>query len=360
MSHTIDLTQLLGWIDKPAFCVENGVITQVNAAAAACMIPTQVCAADLISAGKEEYAAYADGQLYLSMNINGHSWDACVHTAGNAHIFVLEHGEEQPELRAMALAAMELRMPLADLMTAADHLLPAIGQGNPALAEQSARMNQSLHRILRLVANMSDAARYRAETAARRETMDICAFLEEVFQKASALSQSAGGSLSYTGPRDSILCLVDSEKLERAVYNILSNAIKHTPKGGTVTARLQRHQKRLQLTVHDSGSGIPAQLQSSLYTRYTRQPGLEDSLNGIGLGMSLICSAARAHGGTVLLEQPKSGGTKVTLTLAITQSKDAAVRSPWLKVDYAGGRDHALIELSESLPAGAFQSSSIN
>ena len=71
--------------------------------------------------------------------------------------------------------------------------------------------------------------------------------------------------------------------------------------------------------------------------------------------MVLIRSAAASHGGAVLIDQPEGSGTRVTLTLAIRQDTSGNVRSPLLRMDYAGERDHGLLELSESLPAELFE-----
>ena len=111
----------------------------------------------------------------------------------------------------------------------------------------------------------------------------------------------------------------------------------------------------LHLQVLDSGSGIAQQIRSSIFHRYLRQPGIEDSRWGLGLGMVLIRSAAASHGGTVLIDSPTGAGTRVTMTLAIRQRTEAALRSPILRVDYAGERDHGLIELSDSLPAALYE-----
>ena len=155
--------------------------------------------------------------------------------------------------------------------------------------------------------------------------------------------------------------MVDAEKLERAVYNLISNAVKFTPKGGCIEAKLTRHDNTAHLTITDNGSGIPADQLRSLYFRYLRPSCVEDSRHGIGLGMVMVQAAAAAHNGTVLIEQPKEGGTKVTLTMAIRSQKDGNFRSPpRLTVDYAGERDHGLIELSDLLPASHFKSKKIN
>ena len=73
--------------------------------------------------------------------------------------------------------------------------------------------------------------------------------------------------------------------------------------------------------------------------------------HGIGLGMVLIRSAAAAHGGTVLVRRMPDGGTSITMTLAIRKKTDSTLTSPILHMDYAGGFDHALMELADVLPA---------
>ena len=135
------------------------------------------------------------------------------------------------------------------------------------------------------------------------------------------------------------------------MWNILSNCIRFTPTGGQIQATLTRKGKRLCLTVQDSGSGIADSVRGSVFRRYLRQPAIEDSRYGLGLGMVMIRAAASHHGGAVLIDRPPQGGTRVTVTLAIRQDPVSQLRSPLLKVDYAGERDHALIELSDVLPA---------
>ena len=92
-----------------------------------------------------------------------------------------------------------------------------------------------------------------------------------------------------------------------------------------------------------------------MFSRYLRQPALEDSRYGIGLGMVLIRTAAANHGGAVLIDQPEGTGTRITMTLSIRQSKETVLRSNILRVDYAGERDHGLIELSDCLPAELYE-----
>jgi K+-sensing histidine kinase KdpD len=201
---------------------------------------------------------------------------------------------------------------------------------------------------------MSDAYRYFLETVPQMETRNICALCNDIFAACEPLIRQAEITLRYSVPEEAVFCLVDEEKLERAINNMLSNAIKFAGKGTEIQASLVRKGQLLFLTVSDGGTGIAQDIRSNVYSRYLRQPGIEDGRYGIGLGMVLIRTAASAHGGTVLIETPKGQGTKITMTLAIKQNS-GAVSAPLYRIDYAGEQDHSLIELSESLPLSAYQ-----
>ena len=356
MEQHQDTMAMLDLMIRPAFCVKNGVIVRVNKAAERITIETDQPVIPLLVTGHSEYAEFERGCLYLTLQLHGAEYGASVVSMDGFQVFLLEDEADQAELKAMALAAQTLREPLSSVMTMAGSLLPVVeNAGDPTAADQMARLNRGLFQMLRILGNMSDADRYRIDTQPRMDTRDITALMGELFGKLAVMAGHADIDLAFENLRDSLYCLVDSEKLERAVYNIFSNAMKFTPKGGNITARLTRRENRLYLTVQDSGHGIPESQRSGVYTRFLRHPGLDDSRQGIGLGMVLIRSAATAHGGTVLIEHPKSQGLRVTMTMAIQQNRDGLVRSPGLRVDYAGEWDHSLLELSESLPASLYK-----
>ena len=136
--------------------------------------------------------------------------------------------------------------------------------------------------------------------------------------------------------------------------NMLSNSLKFTSKGGTISASLTRQGRMLHLKIQDSGSGIPDEIRGSIFSRYLRQPMIEDCRHGIGLGMVLIRSAAANHGGTVLVDHPPQGGTRITMTIAIRQNNSNMLHSHIMHIDYSGEKDHALVELSDVLPTSQY------
>lgn len=361
MDNIQNSAAMLNRIPNPAFLVADGIITQANAAAQQRMIPVGSSVDTILVTGKDEYSQFQGGCLHLMVNVCDVSCSFSVTRLTGCDLFELEQDGDLAEFQTMALAAQSLRAPLSSVMTVADRLFPLTCFDNdPAAQEQVARINRGLYQMLRIICNMSDAYRYSLDNTFRSEVRDVGALVEEMFRQHAPLIACAGITLRFQSLKETIYCLVDEEKLERAVGNILSNAIKFTPRGGTIDARLTHRGKLLYLTVQDNGNGIPDELRTSIYNRYQRQPGVEDGRFGIGLGMVLIRSAAAAHGGTVLMEQGRDFGTRITVTIRIQQTGDPMVRSPMIHVDYAGDRDHRLLELADCLPAELYRRENIN
>jgi signal transduction histidine kinase len=339
---------MLDLIIRPAFAAIDGTIQYCNSAARQCMIPENTQVAQLLKDSEEQYRDFTGGCLYLTLWIEDQPFGASVTRMDGFDVFILDEEAEEPQLQALALAAKELRAPLSNLIIAADHLQ---AKGTPEMQ----LLEKNLYHMLRLVSNMSDAARYAQQAVPHQQLQDVPAFIAEIFEKAAMLAEQAGVNLVFANHCDTVISLMDSEKLERGIYNMLSNAIKFSNKGSRIDASLSRKGNKLFLTVTDYGRGIPSDLMGSVFSRHLRQAGMEESRHGIGLGMFMIRSAAAAHGGTVLIEKGKDAGTKLTMTLAIRKDLRGNLSSPLLRPDYAGELDHGLIELADVLPADAFQ-----
>lgn len=338
MEQLTDGTQMLELMLRPAFRAKNRIITQVNQSAAKLFLREGLCLDDIVEAGKEEYASFSGGMLYLTLNLCGQCFGACVVRLEGEDIFTLDQQFESEELRVLALAARELRGPLTSAMLAAQQL-----QG-----QEASRINRSLYQLLRIVGNMSDASGLSPVFLPERQNLN--ALFQEMAEKAAALSASSGIQIRYSGLSEEDCGLVDRQLLERAVLNMLSNALKFTPTGGEILLSLRKTGKQFRLSVTDSGSGIPEAERSTLFSRYLREPALEDPRHGIGLGMLLIRNTAARHGGAVLVDYPEGMGTRVTLTFGNAPEGENQSRANQPRADYAGEQDHALIELSEFLP----------
>lgn len=361
MENTEERLAMLNTIPRPAFLVQDGKIIALNESARQHQLAVGNPIDPLLTTGQQEYNAYNGGSLYLTMKICGENQSVCISPAGDSQLFVLEQEQDMAELQSMALIAKTMRSPLSNVMSVADGLFPMqCFDNDPHAQEKIAKINKGLYQMLRIVCNMSDAYRYAAEQSPHTELRDITRLIQEQFTQSAPLIETSSIRLHYTGPQQAIYGIVDVEKLERAVANIISNALKFTPVNGSIHGKLTCKGKMLYLTVQDSGEGIAPHMRANIYTSYRRQPGIEDPRFGLGLGMVLVRQAAAAHGGTVLMEQGEDFGLRLTMTLAIRQPSETNVRCPMIHMDYTGDRDHRLVELSDVLPYTLYNRENIN
>lgn len=344
METQINAAQMVEHIDRPAFCVAEGIIIAANKGALDRQVPLNASVEPLITDAQEEYAGFRGGILSLTIQVGESKWVASAEDMGTCHLFTLDSGDTGSELRALALAAQKLREPLAGVMASTDRLFSTLVPAEtPSATEQMARINRGLHQMLRIINNMSDAARYSTDKP-RMETRDVDGVLRELFEQAALLCGFSGIQVEYHGLSRPVYSMIDSEQIERCVYNILSNCLKSTPAGGSVRAELTRRGKKLYLTIQDTGCGAA----ETVFNQFLREPGIENSKHGIGLGLKLIQACANAHGGTVLVEPRTDQGLRLTISLPIRL--DNTLHSPALRIDYAGEHSHGLMELSDSLP----------
>lgn len=341
MEQTQDHHIMIQQMNTPAFLVKDGAITDVNRRAAQHLVEIGTPIASILASGQEEYGKLEKGSIYLNIKLCGVSHCCTVTQLDGQQIFVMEDNISNPELQALALAAQKLSMPVSELTLLLEQL-------SNISDTQKAKIDQNLNILQRMLGNMADAGQMIRQKP-RMLTYELCAIFEEVLCKTKSLL--SGLTLEYQLPAQPVYSLAEPEMLKRAIYNLISNAAKFTPQGGLIRATLKQTGNRLYFSVVD---GSTKASPDNVFHRYSRQPGLEDPRFGLGLGMTLVHAAAVNHGGTVLAEQTEGQGLKITMTVAIQKSKETNVRSPILIPDLYGGRDQALIELSDVLPYQAY------
>lgn len=348
-----DKQNYLEMIDRPVFVVKDGIICQVNQLAASRQIHVGDPIEPMLEEHAQTYHRFQGEYLYLTLKIGLGDCGASVIRQEDADVFLLDREVEEEQLQILALAGQQLRMPLSNVMIMAETLLPEL-QEKPETKAFAAQLNKGLFQLLRIVSNMADGAYYQAGKLRNPETTECMRFLSEIVEKAQTMLADSSVRIRYDGLREQVCSVIDRQQTQRAILNLISNAVKFSPAGGCVLIHASVSGKYLQFTVENQGDGINAQIMSSLFQRYQREPAVEDSRHGLGLGLMMIRSVAAAHGGTVLVEQHQ--GTRVTMTMAIRTDTHTDLRTPAMRIgDYLGGRDSALVELSEILPGSAFE-----
>lgn len=339
------INSMLELIERPAFCVYDGKVLYVNQAARQKLIAAGMNVSELLGNDAAAYSSYQGGTQTLTATVSGIPYRVQVFRISDNDIFILE--SEDPQMRAIALAAQNLRGPLNSVMTVADLL-------SCEDSSQIAQLQRGLNRLHRIVCNMSDSYRYQQGNAAHLETTNLSGVFNECMEAIRTHLDSCGIKLQYTGLAAPIWSLADREMLERAIYNLISNAVKFMDANSTLYAKVTQNGNLISFTLQAASYSSNA---VSAFNRYQREPGIEDSRFGIGLGMPLVRAVAAAHGGTVLIDHPDDQTTRITMTLSVTNSSENIIRSSICvpTSNYAGDRDRGLLELSEILPAEAYQ-----
>lgn len=345
------ITEILSLITTGAFSVRNGKITHCNDAAQRILIPVGAPVSVLLSHHQNEYSNFTGGCLFLTLTHNNQALSASVVRMDETDLFVLEEDNDRIELKTLSLTAANMRQPLSSMIATTTSLTAALEENeNPKVRSQLQLMNRNLCRMHRMLCNMSDAIQYADGISHNMICKNIVSVVEDIFIQAQLLCAHSGIKLEYSVPNEKILCTIDEALLERGIYNVLSNAIKFSEEGSVIHATLAHRNKRIYISIQDHGSGIPRSIISGVFHRYRRQPGLEDTRYGLGLGLVLVRSAASVHNGTVLVDQPDNIGTRITISFPVNQRTAPLLRSNVTHIDYAGGWNHSLLELSDVMP----------
>lgn len=347
MEQVYSNNPLLELLARPALFVKDRRIIQANEAARQRSITVGEPLDKYLIENPEAYDQFTDGCLFLTLHILDLPYGTVVTRMDGYDLFVMENIADSAQ-QALALAAQQLRQPLNTVFCIADDM---------ANRKQAGQLTQGLNQIHRIICNMSDLVRYTNRSALQIEATDISSVFDETMEKAQTLLSKAGFKLHYTALPEVVIGMADREMLGRAINNLLSNAVKFSTKGSILDVQLVRTGNRLRFTVRDHGEGFSPEILKQAFFRFLREPAIEDSRHGLGLGLALVASTAACHGGTVLIDQPQDGGTRVTMTLTITPCSDTTLRSPIRTPfsDYTGGHDHALMEFSEILPVNFYK-----
>lgn len=284
----------------------------------------------------------------------------CVCPLEDGLLFIVSP-EQNPDLpsQSMGAVAQALRTPLSNLFGVASNLFPVLDElEDPAAQQNIAAMERAFYQLLHITCDLSDVPGVlNGSLRLTREKTELCEFFHEIFEKAEPLCRAAKLTLSCQLPEKSFSAWIDRQKLSRAVWNLLSNAMKFTPPGGSIVMSLSRTEKNAILRVSDTGEGMDPGLLPKVFSRLSDQMPPADPRWGIGFGLQFVQCVAQQHGGTAVLQTQTGAGTTVIVSLPLEQPEQngSYFASPIIDVDYTGGYRHELVELADVLPLDVFK-----
>ncbi|MFE5738224.1 sensor histidine kinase [Streptomyces celluloflavus] len=213
----------------------------------------------------------------------------------------------------IADAGHELRTPLTSLRTNIDLLVRSERSGRPIPAADKEALLTSVKaqmgELAALIGDLQELSRTPEAGPGSGAALRVVA-LHDIVGAALERARLRGPALTVTATLDPWYVRAEPAALERAVVNLLDNAVKFSPAGGTVLVRLAAGE----LTVRDHGPGIPEDELPHVFERFWRSPSAR-SLPGSGLGLSIVARTAKQAGGGVRLRSAPGGGTEAVLTL---------------------------------------------
>lgn len=221
----------------------------------------------------------------------------------------------------IANVSYELRTPLNAIIGFAEIL--ANEYFGPLTARQldySRGILDSSHRLLALINDILDLATIEAGyMALETGPVDICALLESVVTLTHERARNQHLSLTVDCSADIGEIEADERRLKQALFNLVSNAIKFTPEGGTVRLTGYREDGEVVLAVSDTGVGIPPADRERVFEKFERgNP--QGRQSGAGLGLSLVKSLIELHGGRIEIDSEPGRGTTIASRLPATMA----------------------------------------
>ena len=249
--------------------------------------------------------------------------------------------------------AAQIRSSLGTLHLAAAQLAPALErERDPELDAKAALLDQSYYQLLRLVNNLNVAGSLGQEGPLPVRDRDMVEAIQMICDATQSLADLRNIRLEFRCTSAHHVCAFHYFAIEQLVYQLLSNAFKFTPAGGTVRVELKFASRRVLLSVADTGCGIQEDQIPVLFDRYLHDDLLTVRPHGLGLGLPICQHIAEGHGGTMMAESRPGKGARFTLSFPDRRCGTLDVSD--VKFDYSGGHNQTLLALADALPVQAF------
>jgi len=215
----------------------------------------------------------------------------------------------------LAMLGHELRNPLAPILTALE--LMRLRKETGGERERATIERQTRH-LVRLVDDLLDISRItRGKIELRKSRVDLGAAMAHALEMASPLLEQRSHHVSIAAPRGLVYVDGDEIRLAQVFQNLLTNAAKYTPTGGSVTARLTVRDNHAVAEIEDNGVGIAPSVLPTIFEPFAQgAQKLDRSQGGLGIGLTLVRSIVDLHGGHVEAHSAGPGhGSRFTVTL---------------------------------------------
>jgi NtrC-family two-component system sensor histidine kinase KinB len=225
----------------------------------------------------------------------------------------------------MSMIVHDLRSPLGNIMSSLDILRSTLPGDDEMLNSLLSIAGRAATRLSRLVDSLLDLRRLESgDLRLNRVAVNTVALLNEAVEQVQPTAEAKGIQLVTTVPVTPPVVPLDVDLIRRVMINLLDNAVKYTPRAGTITTRLKWGSELLTVSVRDTGPGIPAGEHQRIFDKFTRVQ-RATSAKGLGLGLAFCKLAVEAHGGRIWAESEHEAGATFSFTLPIVTIEEKAL-----------------------------------
>jgi PAS domain S-box-containing protein len=210
----------------------------------------------------------------------------------------------------------ELRTPLTLILAPLEQRLHHAAALSEADRHELEIMLRNARLLYRHVTDLLDAAKLEAGRMKMTWTrIDLAALVRAMSSHFDSLAVENHLRYQIVAP-DTLMADVDSEKLQRVLLNLLSNAFKFTPNGGGIILTLRAQDEQVWIAVQDSGIGVPTALREAVFERFRQGDGeVQRQYGGTGLGLAIVKDFVELHGGSVSVTEAQGGGALFSVVL---------------------------------------------
>lgn len=245
----------------------------------------------------------------------------------------------------LATLAHELRNPLAPLSNGL-HLMRLAGNKPEMLEKTRQMMERQVQHMVHLVDDLLDVARISTgKVELRKRPMDLLEVVATAVETSGSIIEGAGHKLLLDLPPGPLPMEADPTRIAQVVSNLLNNAAKYTPQGGTIRLAVRREGGEAVLSVTDTGIGLSAEALDKVFEMFAQVPSTEGRpQGGLGIGLSLVQSLVQLHGGSVAAASPGPGqGSTFTVRLPLAGQAQPAQPARQAPAQAVPGRLNVLV-----------------
>jgi signal transduction histidine kinase len=226
-------------------------------------------------------------------------------------------------LRFIDTLAHELKTPLTSIIAAAGLLAEEIeATGDESYQKLTQTIMRNANTLETRLAELMDIVKTGSgRLQLRLEPVDMKSLLQGIGMQISPLLQSKKQKLNMDLPDSLPIIHGDGQRLEQVVLNLMTNATKFTPEGGSITLKARKQDTGLVISVQDNGIGISKDEQSSLFKPYSRLSADRQRHPGLGLGLALAKQVVELHGGKIWVESEPGTGSTFSFSLPLAARK---------------------------------------